>query len=213
MHDAAPPPVEAWTRLLDRSGGETAFYRSSVTLLDELGNPVEEIHFGPAGAIERKHNFGPAGKVLEETAYNPDGSVDHRLVYRYDAAGKEVEQILALSDGKEHGRWVDAYDASGCLAERVWHNREGRVEVADTFVYDEAGRLTGKVRGNVASWTYRYDEEGRLVSTRGGYHSSDEVEDEQLEYDAQGRLARRIRFYPTGEARSVTTYHHGNEPA
>ncbi len=164
MHDTAPPPVDTWTRLLNRSGAETAFYRSSVTHLDGMGNPVEEIHFGPEGAIERKRTFDPGGKVLEETAYNPDGSVDYRLVYHYDAAGKEVEQILVLSDGKEHGRWVGAYDASGRLGERTWYNREGRVKVAETFVYDEAGGSPARCRGNVASWTYHYNEDGRLVS-------------------------------------------------
>lgn len=213
MQDPIPPTVEAWTRLLDRSGAETASYRSSVTRLDERGNPVEEIQFALGGAVERKRTFGPGGRILEETTFNADGSEKDRSVYRHDESGREVEQTLLLSDGKPHGRWVSIYDdASGRLVKRVWHNREGIAEVTETFTYDEAGRLIGKTRGNVASWTYDYDEKDRLVRTRGGYYSSDEPDDEQLEYDAQGRLAQRTRFYPAGEVRSVTTLHREDGP-
>lgn len=180
-------PVETWTRLFDRSGAETAFYRSSESHLDAQGN-------------------------REETAFKPDGTIENRFVHHHDDAGRETEEVLLLSDGRPHGRWVSSYDASGRLAGRVWHNREGVAEVAETFEYNAAGRLIRKVRGNVASWTYEHDGEGRVVRARGGYYSSDELDDEQLDYDARGRLAQKTRFHPGGQVRSITTLHYGDEP-
>lgn len=211
MDGSSVHPVETWTRLLDRNGAETAFYRSSATRLDAQGNPEEEVRFGPGGAVEGRRTFGPGGRVLEETTFKPGGSPENRHVHRYDEAGRETEHALLLGDGRLHGRWISAHDPSGRLIGRVWHNRDGVAEVAETFEYDEAGRLVRKERGNVASWTYEYDGKGRLVRTRGGYYSSDETDDEQIEYDDRGRIARRIRFHPGGEVRSITILRHGDE--
>lgn len=198
------------TQLFDHDGELISSYQSSITTLNESGELVEELKFGPTGIVQIRKRYGPKGLLAEETVYNPDGSINFRNLFSYNDQGREREAEMRFSDDSVHGRWSSSYDEAGKLVARVWMNRDGVKEVTETSEYDENGRLIRKAKGNVAEWRYSYDDQSRLAQVTGGHFSDDEPDNLRYEYDDESRVSKITALYPSGEVKSLTTYQYGS---
>ncbi len=125
-----------------------------------------------------------------------------RLEQRYDSVGRLIDQQLSRlgSRGNEllHRRYD--YDAAGNLSS-LDDARWGRVD----YIYDPAERLIQTMKSRGSSESFEYDSTGNITRSRSeGQHFLDEARfheygdrlveqgDTRFEYDAEGRLVRKI---------------------
>ena len=192
--------VIGWTRTFNRDGAEVSSYRSSLTTFDTSGLRLEETEFEPNGRIEKKKVFDSRDRVSEEVIYNTDGTINLKRVYQYDEAGNEMEVSMYLGGDRYHGKWLSKTDSYNQVIERVWLNSDGKEEVVEHLEYNSRGLIQKRVRGNVAEWSYQYNDAGQLIRCVGGYFSSVEPDDVDIEYDQEGRVAKKTRYFSTGSS-------------
>lgn len=194
--------VTGTTRLYGAGGAETAAIASPRVTLDAAGDPTLEERFDAAGMYVLRRRFA-GGRVTEEEHFRPNGDVDHRLTFRYDAHGRRAEEVMTFASGAVHGRWVDHRDGGGRLLRREYHDRTDAVVVTETYTFADDGRRAEAVRGAVGTWSYGYDDAGRVIHVEGGPASGDEMDQQVLdyEYDARGRLVHETERGPDGALR------------
>lgn len=195
-----------WTRTFSRDGAETSLYKSSFTEFGARDQRLEEIVFDPTSRIDKKKLFDNHGNMFEKVTYNANGSINFTQFFKYDKVGNEVEVLMYLGGERFHGKWVSTVDSNCRVIERVWYNNEGKQVVRESIEYDSKDFIYKRIRGNVAEWSYQHDDAGRLIRIVGGYFSSDDPDDMDIEYNEEAHLIKKTRYYSTGTVRSVTTY-------
>lgn len=198
--------MTGWTQKFDFDGAEEEKYKSSVTKFDAFGNKVEEVSFDEIGRIQVKKTFDDNGNVLEELHYNPDETLNFRYIYKYDETGNEIKRAMHLKYDHLHGEWVIKRNSSGKIIEEIWYNEKNEIEITDKYEYYENEKVVKKIRGNVANWTYTYDETGNLIAIYGGYYSADEIDNVEFKCSEQGLLIKKTKFYLIGKIKNITTY-------
>jgi RHS repeat-associated protein len=139
----------------------------------------------PCG-LRLEQTYNSLGKLIEQELGNGSNELLHRR-YHYDAAG----QLSSLDDA----RW-------------------GRVD----YIYDPAEHLIQTLKSRGSNETFDYDGTGNISRARSeGQHVVDEVRryqrgdrlvvqgDTRFEYDAEGRLIKKIEQSSTGQPR-IWTY-------
>lgn len=202
--------MTGWTQKFNFGGVEIEKYKSSSTRFDASGNKIDEVIFKETGGIQIQKTFGDNGRLLEEIHYNSDGTLNFRYVYKYDEAGNEIEKEMYLKNDFLHGKWVIKRNSSGKIIEEAWLDRKNEEEITDKYEYYKNGKIVKKIRGNVADWTYSYDEKGNLISINGGYYSADETDNADFKYNEQGLLIEKIQFYSPEKIKTITIYEYSN---
>jgi hypothetical protein len=170
-----------WTQTFDAEQPRGEPYRSEQIEIDSAERTVRKTHYERGGAVN-----------------------DERLIH-YDANGRKRETVVRGAGGDLLGTWIARYDEQGRLDAETYRSARGETEVEDRYQY-LPNRTVVKTRGNVAQWTERYDQQGHLRSSRGGYYSADAVDDVVLEYDDAGCLVKKTESSEPGVIGRVTRY-------
>jgi RHS repeat-associated protein len=146
---------------------QTDFENQTTTISYDARNRISNILLPDGIAIDREYNG--RGELVKET--NATGVT----LKKYSADGKIAEILQPNGEFERH-----TYDAVGNRLQTT--TRAGTTN----YLYDAANRLSQVSNGESVVSSYTYDKSGLLV--RQSYQNG---VDEHLEYDSQGRLARK----------------------
>lgn len=134
------------------------------------------------------------GRLVSDLRLGYDGSVqsDLRFENRYDAEGRIVEKIVTKGDGTHQSRETWTYREDGRRLEWFRYGIEGQLLYSNVFVF--GGELlvivmaTDEISGRMVDENLTYDAAGRLVRRE----TSDKVTTTRVDYerDGEGRVVR-----------------------
>ena len=160
--------------------GDTAY------TYDDAGNRASVIEDNGSGAITRYYCYDARNQLTAVSTSSATCTAGVVETYAYDAAGNRT------ADGAR----TFGYTASGQL-------QSCASPTCGTPVFDDDGRMTG-VTTSSGTWTYAYDDEGRLVAACAASSCAGTPAKLSMTYDGQGH---RIRLVETtaGASPTVTT--------
>ena len=205
---ATPHESSATTIRTDEEGRRHTI--ATVTRLDPLGLPIEEVQYGSGVRRRTTWRRDGAGFVIE--VRNPDDNLviyDRNLLgwprtiskqrtlgphvrfdvstFRYNKRG----QVAEVSDPANQRTQI-LYDAFGAARS---HSIAGQPQVSETYSYDNLGRLVAsRVGGETIE--YQYDNRGDLVSTYTEVLPGRLVPLSRRSFDDLGRVVQAENFNP-----------------
>jgi antitoxin component YwqK of YwqJK toxin-antitoxin module len=200
--------ITAQTKLFDHNGVIIAEYKSNEVYFDDNGNKIQEIEFAQDGAITVKKLFDHQGLVTQALYFDQDQQLSYQYQFSYNPAGKETEREMLSANGQLHKKKVYIYDNQQQIKQAIWYDSKGAIEVIDEYQYQQAPAAVIITRGEVAQWTNCYDQDGRMVSSTGGYWSEDQLCQTHFIYDQQGRLTQKDQIIDQSIIASSTHFVH-----
>ncbi|MEM6265174.1 MAG: hypothetical protein AAGI38_21910 [Bacteroidota bacterium] len=129
-------------------------------------------------SVEGRRELAINQAYLEEIQAVQESEEELNRITRYDTIWRTPEEIGEIR----------AWDEDGVMVERRWHPINANREI-----FDKNENLCLRQLGIVHRYTYRYDDQNRLVEKR-GFSPGHAGERTLYKYDGQGKLKEVIRF-------------------
>lgn len=136
--------------------------------------------------------YDEQGRLIDYTYFEEDRSSDEMIRYHF------TYRYGTDTEGRTYGEKIDAdtglvqlrttFDAQERPIRTDYLDENGIVRKQTCCTYDAAGRITMRVTSGVASYTWRYDDEGRLIAWTYATPSGETDSSIRYVYDAGGRL-------------------------
>ncbi|RMI87772.1 RHS repeat domain-containing protein [Candidatus Phytoplasma solani] len=145
--------------------------------------------------------------------YNPDGSIEHYLIYEYNAQGQLIKKTFYNPDGSIDFYYIYEYNTQGQLIKKIYYNPDGSIEGYLIYEYNAQGQLIKSDGSNEHYLIYEYNAQGQLIKNT--FYNPDGSIDFYFiyEYNTQGQLIKKIYYNPDGsiEVYFIYEYNAQNE--
>ncbi|MBO4636774.1 MAG: hypothetical protein J5685_06475 [Clostridiales bacterium] len=182
---------------------------------DDEGNLVKEIMWNSTDlrrGVVTDYEYGEYG-INRVTIGSMNGEAHYYHTYDYDEQGRVsfIHMFVLPADGEIEG-YEFVYNEDGSYTRYYWSSASGeycRSEVTWNC-YDAHGNLIEDYScplGTVDRTVYTYDENDNLIHEEDLHGESRRYRGgADYEYDDQGRLVRRTRYYDNGNVSNIINY-------
>lgn len=151
---------------------------------DQNGRKIARKEYSQKGSMKNKieYHYDEQGEIQQEIEYSLTGSVNSTIDYEYDSYGNLKKKLITRTGGKIAERLYQ-YDSAGKLIEEIYRDEDG-AETTWIYLYEGDKIVQVDIESDGERETdnyYKYDVDGRLISTVGPDGSGD-----KYEYDENG---------------------------
>jgi hypothetical protein len=186
--------------IVDESGNLTPDSTEVTKLYSKHGAVIEEIEKSIWPQLQRvvvytKKHFNDRRGKNDSTLTFIDGKPKLTLKPKYDSAGREIEVQEVSTDGTPGYRGRNIYAGSSTRKSRQeMYDPDGKLFNFKDYSYDRKGNLleeSGTEQGQPRyRWSYRYDDENRLIERMDYSGTGSLIEIHRYEYGADKRISR-----------------------
>lgn len=173
------------------------------TIVIKSGSTTTIKQYDPSGTLKDVHiqHDPPAGQ--------PDlGRSMETVRYEHDAQGNLISEVIVDEVVGPYSSRLYAYDGSGNRVAEAAYNVCGTFSFLHVYGYDEKHRVSEDLlykSRSVVRTLLEYDEQGRLAKRRHYQHGAITSSSEYT-YDRQGQVTEQRVYLPDGALSSRTTY-------
>lgn len=205
------------------AGAQSIKYRSSSTVNDAEGRPLNTKHFNEEGGIEEEYKYSYDGNIQKVELFTK-GDLNCYWLNKYDEDMRLLRSEYVDSEEEGHDIETFKYDENGRLVKIINQNTEEEEEPATFLVFDwDKDQLKSLLEAYGEEEEFRmdfeYNDAGQITAVRKYIYLVDDdnqemqelVDEQTAMYNDAGQLVQNtVQFYTSG-AKLIISYEYDDE--